>query len=137
VFRKIVTGILLYCISVLACGCYTLTPYAPQQVTPDMEVSEVVKIDSSVVHFDAVGLVENRMVIGGIRNDFDEIKARRIPFDSVSVVRVRKMNMSTPYLVMAGLGAGLAAFVLIEILSQHRGKTGSGPIDNSETNNSN
>jgi hypothetical protein len=125
-FRKIVTGILLYCMAVLACSCYTLKSYPPQQVKPDWEIAEVVTLDSNLVHFDEAGLIRNQMVVGLIRNDSAEMRTRKVPLDSVRVLRVRKLAMSTSELIVVGAGAGMAVALLIDIL-----------IENSSTSNGN
>jgi hypothetical protein len=127
-FRKIITAILLYGIAILGCGCYAVRPYPPQQVKPEWDVIEVVLLDSALVRFDSGGRVQNQMVVGGVRNEFDEVRTKKIPLEAVQELHVRRLHWDSTSLIAGGVGAGIAAFLVITILDQHRAKTSDGPL---------
>jgi hypothetical protein len=132
-FRNIVSAVLIFSMMLLACGCYSLQPYSPRQAKPEWEVAEVVTIDNGLVRFDEPGNVDGPWVVGGIRNDFYELKSRAIPLDSVREIRVREFHWNASNLIAAGVGAGIAAFVVIMISDQHRAKSPEGAQAISDT----
>ncbi|HEY3295011.1 MAG TPA: hypothetical protein VGL38_06215 [bacterium] len=123
-FQRLVAVVLLVSFAFFEIGCYTLKPYKPQDVKPEWEIAYAIKTDSSVVRFDDEdpATIQGRMVVGSIRNDFSELRPRRVPLDSVCLLRVRQTDTSTRALVIAGVGVGIATFFVISILSQHRSK---------------
>ena len=122
--RKLATVFLLIHVALYVSGCYTLKPYSPKDVKPDWDILYAVKNDSTVIRFDDENPanIEGRMVVGGVRNDFAEVRPCKIPLDSISLLRVRRPDTSTPMLIVAGLGVAVVAFWVIEAFQQHRGK---------------